>query len=151
MSVRYENLRAWRTGMRIARRTYRLTAGFPENERSGLTATIRKCAVSMPAELADAAGSGDPNTYAAALDKVSSAARELRTYIVLARRLRYLRWGQGAPLRRYLRRYGRQLASEAAALRRALAQIETHQASTSEPTAPAPPVFRFRGLSRAAA
>jgi len=50
--------------MRLARDVYRVSALFPESERFGLTAQIRRCAISVPSNIAEGAGRGTPTEYA---------------------------------------------------------------------------------------
>ena len=53
-------LDAWKTAMRLVGAVYRLTASFPASEQFGLTAQMRRAAVSAPSNLAEgAARAGD--------------------------------------------------------------------------------------------
>lgn len=52
-------LDVWKDSMRLARDIYRVSVAFPESERFGLTAQLRRCAVSVPSNIAEGAGRGD--------------------------------------------------------------------------------------------
>jgi four helix bundle protein len=49
----YRDLDAWQLAMDAVVATYRITRGFPADERFGLTAQIRRAAVSIPANIAE--------------------------------------------------------------------------------------------------
>ena len=67
----YRKLRAWQAAKMMVVATYRVTERMPRDERFGLTAQIRRAAVSVVANLAEGAGrSGD---------------RELMRYVSIAR------------------------------------------------------------------
>jgi len=56
----YRKLRVWQAGKVLVVATYRVTERMPKDERFGLTAQIRRAAVSIVANLAEGAGrSGD--------------------------------------------------------------------------------------------
>ena len=46
-------LDVWKDSMRLARDIYRVSVAFPESERFGLTAQLRRCAVSVPSNIAE--------------------------------------------------------------------------------------------------
>jgi len=52
----YRDLVAWQKGMRLAKVVLRLTAGWAPDERYGMTAQIRRAAVSIPANIAEGQG-----------------------------------------------------------------------------------------------
>lgn len=49
----FRELKVWQTGHRLALDLYKLTAGFPRAETYGLTAQIRRAAVSVGANIAE--------------------------------------------------------------------------------------------------
>jgi four helix bundle protein len=49
----YERLAAWKASHELVLTVYRVTDGFPDHERFGLTARIRRAAVSVPANIAE--------------------------------------------------------------------------------------------------
>ena len=58
----YRDLDAWQLAMDTVVATYRLSRAFPADERFGLTAQVRRAAVSIPANIAEGRsrlGSGD--------------------------------------------------------------------------------------------
>lgn len=52
----YEDLEVWQLAMTLAEHCYRLTATFPREETYGLSAPIRRAAVSIPPNIAEGFG-----------------------------------------------------------------------------------------------
>lgn len=49
----YRDLIVWQKTMQLVTETYKLTAGFPKEEIYALTSQIRRCAVSIPSNIAE--------------------------------------------------------------------------------------------------
>jgi len=54
----YRDLIVWQKSMLLAEQVYRVTAGFSEAEKYGLTAQMRRSAVSVAANIAEGYGRG---------------------------------------------------------------------------------------------
>jgi len=52
----YRNSVAWQKGMELAALIYKVTQGFPVDERFGLTNQLRRAAVSIPSNIAEGKG-----------------------------------------------------------------------------------------------
>ncbi|MDQ2702817.1 MAG: four helix bundle protein [Pseudomonadota bacterium] len=52
------DLEVWKDAMRLARGVYRASADFPEQERFGLVAQVRRAVVSVASNIAEGAGRG---------------------------------------------------------------------------------------------
>ena len=83
-------LDVWKDSMRLARDTYRASASFPDSERFGLTAQIRRCAVSVPSNIAEGAGRGGRKEYAHHLRIARGSLMELDTQLWIARDLGFI-------------------------------------------------------------
>ncbi|WP_125075848.1 four helix bundle protein [Pseudoxanthomonas sp. SGT-18] len=83
----HQRLDAWRDAMELAALVYAYSAGFPAEERYGLTAQMRRAAVSVPSNIAE----GAARRYAPELVRFLLIARgslsELDTQLALAPRL----------------------------------------------------------------
>jgi four helix bundle protein len=59
----YRDLEAWQFGMTLVERCYAETKGFPVDERYGLTAQLRRAAISIPSNVAEGACRRTTNAY----------------------------------------------------------------------------------------
>jgi four helix bundle protein len=74
----------------LAMQVYRVTRGFPREEAYGLTAQMRRCAVSVPANIVEGCARRSERDYARFLDISFGSVREIGYFIDLAARLSYL-------------------------------------------------------------
>ena len=49
----YKDLIAWQKAMELVEAVYRLTAGYPGDERFGLISQTRRAAISIPSNIAE--------------------------------------------------------------------------------------------------
>ena len=80
----HRSLVAWQVGMELARECYRLTEDFPKAERFGLTAQIRRAAVSVPANIAEGCGRSSRGELRQFLSIARGSLKELETLLELA-------------------------------------------------------------------
>jgi len=52
----YKSLNVWKESRKLVKMIYELTAKFPDNEKFGLTAQMRRCSVSIPSNIAEGIG-----------------------------------------------------------------------------------------------
>jgi four helix bundle protein len=109
MAIRsFHDLLAWQRAIDLAVLCYDLTRNFPQDERYGLTAQIRRAAVSVPSNIAEGNASLMRGRYLSHLSISRGSLGELETQFVLAERLRYLRvrpdgfWKQADEVNRLL-------------------------------------------------
>jgi len=86
----HKKLEAWRKGIELSVRLYRVTAGFPTEERFGLTAQIRRAAVSVPANIAEGAARGSKKYFINAIQVARGSLSELDTHLEISGQLGYL-------------------------------------------------------------
>ena len=87
----HRDLRTWRHAMALAKLVYEITARFPNNERFGLVAQMRRAAVSVPSNIAEGAGRGTPADFRRFLRIARGSLSELETQLILAVELGYVR------------------------------------------------------------
>lgn len=90
MEIRsYRDLIAWQKAIELVKLVYRATAGFPVEERFGLTNQMRRAAVSIPSNIAE----GQARTtadFVRFLRIARGSVAELETQAVIARELSFL-------------------------------------------------------------
>ena len=84
----YEDLEVWQLAMSVAETCYGLTASFPRDEIYGMTAQIRRAAVSVPANIAEGYGRDQTGNFIHFLRIAQGSARELETHLLLSSRLK---------------------------------------------------------------
>ena len=68
---------------------YEVTKSFPEHEKFGLVSQMRRCAVSIPSNIAEGAARDSSADYARFLTIALGSLSELDTQLELAKRLDY--------------------------------------------------------------
>jgi four helix bundle protein len=106
----YRHLVAWQRAMELAEAVYAHTTAFPPDERYGLTAQLRRAAVSVPSNIAEGQGRhSSDDEFARFLSMAHGSLCELATQIELALRLKYLPPERAEALRPILEETGRVL------------------------------------------
>lgn len=91
MTVRtYRELDAWQQGMTLVEYCYKETKGFPPDERFGLTAQLRRAAVSVPSNVAEGACRLTTNAFVNHVSIALGSLAEVETCLEVASRLDYL-------------------------------------------------------------
>ena len=90
MTNNHRKLIAWQEAMKLVEAVYLATRGFPKEESFGLTAQLRRSAISVPSNIAEGAGRNSSRELVQFLGIASGSLAELDTQIDLAMRLQYL-------------------------------------------------------------
>lgn len=83
-------LEVWKRSMRMVRAVYELTSKFPDEERYCLTAQVRRCAISVPSNIAEGAARSGNKEFVRYLVMARGSLMELDTQIWIAKDLGYL-------------------------------------------------------------
>ena len=83
----YKKLRVYAEAMDLAELIYEKAAAFPMGERYNLTDQLRRCAVSIPSNLAEGCGRATSRDTARFIDIAIGSAFEAETQLHLASRL----------------------------------------------------------------
>ena len=85
----YKDLIVWQKTMVLVDATYKLTRGFPGEERYGLTSQMRRAAVSIPSNIAEGRRRGSRKDYRNFLIQAYGSGAELETQIEIAKRQKF--------------------------------------------------------------
>lgn len=76
--------------MNLVTEIYRKSRGFPNVEMYGLTSQMRRCAVSIPSNIAEGYGRNSTNDYVRFLQIAFASLYELQTQVEISANLEYL-------------------------------------------------------------
>ncbi|UCF95102.1 MAG: four helix bundle protein, partial [Desulfobacterales bacterium] len=79
MLKNYKELKVWQKSYQLCLAVYQITAGFPKEERYGLTSQIRRPAVSVPSNIAEGYGRKTTADYVRSLYIAYGSNCELET------------------------------------------------------------------------
>ena len=85
----FRDLIVWQKSKVLVKKIYDITAGFPKEEIYGLTNQMRRCAVSVPSNIAEGFGRGSRQDYARFLKVASGSLYELETQVEISYDLGY--------------------------------------------------------------
>jgi four helix bundle protein len=83
----YKDLKVWQKGMHLSKSVYQLTSAFPREERFGLTAQLRRAAVSVPSNIAEGQARHGTREFLQFLSHASGSLAELETQLLLSTEL----------------------------------------------------------------
>lgn len=82
----HRDLEVWQKGMETVEEVYRLTSGFPEEKKYGLTSQMRRAAVSVPSNIAEGSAKQTGN-FRRHIEDARGSLAELETQLEVAVRL----------------------------------------------------------------
>ena len=86
----YRDLLVWQKAMSLVTEIYRASKSFPQIEAYGLTSQLRRCAVSIPSNMAEGYGRHSTQEYLRFLHIAAGSLYELQTQVEISRNLGYL-------------------------------------------------------------
>jgi four helix bundle protein len=86
----FRNIQVWSKSHRLALEVYEASRKFPNDERYGLTAQMRRSAASIPTNIAEGCGRGSEADFARFLQIAAGSASELEYQLLLACDLKLL-------------------------------------------------------------
>lgn len=87
---RFTDLKVWQRAHALVLEIYRISAGFPPDERFGLTSQLRRAITSVPANLAEGSRRQGRQEYARFLNIAQGSVAETEYLLILSRDLGYL-------------------------------------------------------------
>jgi four helix bundle protein len=86
----FRDLLVWQKAMLLVTNSYHSTSSFPKQEQFGLTSQLRRCAVSIPSNIAEGFGRGTNKDYHRFLKISLGSLFEFQTQIEIAYNLKYI-------------------------------------------------------------
>ena len=86
----YRDLIVWQKSIDLVKSIYLFTQTFPKEEQYGLTNQMRRCAVSIPSNIAEGYGRNATGDYKRFLQIAVGSLYELQTQIEISFQLNYL-------------------------------------------------------------
>jgi four helix bundle protein len=83
----FRDLHVWRKSHLLVLASYQSTSEFPKQEMYGMTSQIRRCAASIPANIAEGCGKRGNGEFQCYLNIAAGSASELEYHFLLARDL----------------------------------------------------------------
>ena len=92
----YKDLTVWQKAIDLVADAYRATREFPKEEVYGLTLQLRRCAISVPSNIAEGQGRLTRGEFRQFLGHAKGSLAELETQLIIAEKLGYLKVAAGA-------------------------------------------------------
>jgi four helix bundle protein len=87
----HKDLLAWKNSINLVTDIYKLTESFPKEELYGLTNQLRRCAVSVPSNIAEGAGRNSKKEYVQFLYISLGSLSELETQLIISQNLAFIK------------------------------------------------------------
>ena len=87
----FKDLLAWQKSLTLAKKVYQVTGNFPTEERFGLVNQMRRCAVSIPSNIAEGYGRGSDKELLRFLYVALGSSNELETQLILSLELSFIK------------------------------------------------------------
>ncbi len=86
----HKDLEAWKKSIELVTSIYEVTKSFPKEEIYGLTSQIRRCAVSVPSNIAEGAARHSIKEYLQFLYISLGSISELETQLIISQNLGFI-------------------------------------------------------------
>lgn len=86
----FRKLTIWKDAIVIVKNVYILSGSFPSDERFGLVSQMRRCAVSVPSNIAEGSGRNTNKDFDRFLSIALSSSYELETQLIISCELGFL-------------------------------------------------------------
>ncbi|MEA2040077.1 MAG: four helix bundle protein [Thermodesulfobacteriota bacterium] len=107
----YRDLIVWQRSMVLVNEIYKISKKFPNDEIYGLISQIRRCAVSIPSNMAEGYGRNSTNDYIHFLRIATGSLYELQTQMEISLNLNYIDRSEFDELYKLSREIERMLSS----------------------------------------
>jgi len=86
----FKELKVWQKAIELVTNTYLKTQNFPKEEVFGLTSQIRRCAISIPSNIAEGCGRNTDKDFNNFLGIYLGSAFEFETQLIICKNLNFI-------------------------------------------------------------
>ena len=86
----HKDLEVWKKSIELVKDVYDMTSQFPDSEIYGLISQMRRCAVSIPSNLAEGSAKYSDNETLRFIDISLGSLAELETQVIIAKELNFI-------------------------------------------------------------
>jgi len=86
----HKDLKVWKKGIELVKNIYLITNSFPASEQFGLVVQMRRCAISIPSNIAEGCGRNSNKELVHFLYVALGSSSELETQIIISVELNFL-------------------------------------------------------------
>ncbi len=86
----FRELKIWQKSIELTKLVYQILNEFPADEKYGLKSQIRRCAISIPSNIAEGSGRVGDKEFQHFLSIANGSAFELETQLYLAKEFNYI-------------------------------------------------------------
>lgn len=87
----HKDLDAWKESIKLVKEIYTITKDFPSSELYGLTSQMRRCAVSIPSNLAEGSARFSTKDTIRFIEISIGSLAELETQVIISQELEYIK------------------------------------------------------------
>ena len=114
----YKDLDVWKKSIELVKKVYCTTKSFPKEEIYGLVNQMRRCAISIPSNIAEGKTRQHVNEYIQFLYIALGSCAELESQVIVAKELEYLNNGTEEEIIEGIENVGKMLRGLIKSLRR---------------------------------
>ncbi len=86
----YKELKIWHKAIDLSVDIYELVAGFPSDEKFGITSQLRRASVSVPSNIAEGSSRGSEKDFVRFLTMSLGSLFETETQLIISNRVNYI-------------------------------------------------------------
>lgn len=87
----FQELKVWHKAMELVKNVYGLSANFPDDEKYNLGQQVKRCAVSIPSNIAEGSGRSTDKSFVQFLSIAQGSCYELQTQLIICKELNFIK------------------------------------------------------------
>ncbi|MEP0985858.1 four helix bundle protein [Ekhidna sp.] len=86
----FKEFQVWKRAIEMVKEIYRMTAKFPDDEKFGIISQLRRCAVSIPSNIAEGSGRKTDKDFSNLLSISLGSQFELETQLIISKEIGFI-------------------------------------------------------------